>query len=264
MIPSFLNLAILCLILLFNNVKEKKSDQRFNFLSIIFILLCIVFGRANYNDSWWTGSIFKFIPNALHTAPNYLPLKMIENISMYSWLLILLVILFYNSKKIIMYRKPFISAIIILFTILTLGGRYVLSERRDAVHKDWVETQTWALNNSPKNSKFIVNSGFDVYESWTTLSRRPRLIADLSAGFLYFYTKEDAIYDQKRARLPSAPNSYTSSIEDLEFFYSSFRKEFGGDYLVWENNATKLNLNVAYLNKSFTIYILSKLNNDSQ
>jgi hypothetical protein len=148
--------------------------------------------------------------------------------------------------------------------MLTLGGRYVLSERRDATHKDWVETQIWALNYSPKDAKFIVNSGFDVYESWTTLSRRPRVIADLSAGFLYFYTKEDLIYDQKRSRLPSAPNSYTSSRKDLEFFYSSFRQEFGGDYLVWENNATKLNLDVAYSNKSFTIYILSKLNNDSQ
>lgn len=256
MIPSFLNLAILGSILLLNNVKKKKSDQRFNLLSTIFTLLCIFLGRANYNDSWWRGSILEFIPHALHTVPNYLPLKMIENISMYSWLLIFIVIIFYNSKKITTYRKPLIIAIIILFTILTLGGRYVLSERRDETHRDWVETQIWALNHSPKSSKFIVNSGFDVYESWTTLSRRPRLIADLSAGFLYFYTKEDLIYDQKRSRLPSAPNSYSSIVKDLEFFYSSFKKEMGGDYLVWKNDATKLNLNVVYSNDSFTIYEL--------
>jgi hypothetical protein len=256
MIPSFLNLAILGSILLFNNVKKKRSDQRFNLLSSIFILLCIVFGRANYNDSWWTGSIFKFIPNALHTVPNYLALKMMENISMYSWLLILLTISIYNLKKIATYKKLFIVAVIILLTTLTLGGRYVLSERRDATHRDWVETQLWALNNSPKNAKFIVNSGFDVYESWTTLSRRPRLIADLSAGFLYFYTKEDLVYDQKRSRLPSAPNSYSSNVKDLEFFYSSFKKEMGGDYLVWKNDAPKINLSVAYSNDSFTIYEL--------
>jgi hypothetical protein len=251
-----LNFAILGLILLLNNVKGKKSDQRFNFISIIFILASIVFGRANYNDSWWSGSIFQFIPSALHTVPNYLPLKMLENISMYLWLLIFCVLLLYNSKKISKYRNLLIITIVILFTILTLGGRYVLSERRDTVHKDWVETQLWALNHSPKNSKFIVNSGFDVYESWTTLSRRPRLIADLSAGFLYFYTKEDAIYDQKRARLPSAPSSYTSSTKDLEFFYSSFRKEFGGDYLVWDINKIKLDFTVTYSNKSFIIYRL--------
>ena len=256
LIPSFLNLAILSSILVFDNVKEKKSDQRFNLVAIVFILLCIFFGRANYNDSWWSGSIFKFIPNALHTVPNYLPLKMIENLSMYLWLLILLVILLYNSKKTTEYRKTFVIAIIILLTTLTLGGRYVLSERRDATHRDWVETQLWALNHSPKNSKFIVNSGYDVYESWTTLSRRPRLIADLSAGILYFYGKEALIYDQKRSRLPSAPDSYSSSAEDLEFFYSSFRKELGGDYLVWKNNATKMNLTVVYSNISFTIYDL--------
>jgi hypothetical protein len=256
LIPSFLNFAILGLVLLFNNVKERKSDQRFNLISTIFILVSFVFGKTNYNDSWWSGSIFQFIPNALRTVPNYLPLKMIENVSMYSWLLILLVILFYNSKRITIYRKPLIIAIIILFTILTLGGRYVLSERRDATHRDWVETQIWALNHSPKSSKFIVNSGFNVYESWTTLSRRPRLIADLSAGFLYFYTKEDLIYDQKRSRLPSAPNSYSSDVKDLEFFYSSFKKEMGGDYLVWKNDATKINLSVVYSNDSFTIYEL--------
>ena len=170
--------------------------------------------------------------------------------------MLLVVILFYNSKRIDIYRKPLIIAIIILFTILTLGGRYVLSEQRDATHRDWVETQLWALNNSPKNAKFIVNSGFDVYESWTTLSRRPRLIADLNAGFLYFYTKEDLIYDQKRSRLPSAPNSYSSNVKDLEFFYSSFKKEMGGDYLVWKNDAPKINLSVAYSNDSFTIYEL--------
>jgi len=256
MIPSFLNLAILGSILLFNNVKKKRSDQRFNLLSTIFILLCIVFGRANYNDSWWTGSIFKFIPNALHTVPNYLALKMMENISLYSWLLILFTILIYNLKKIATYRTSFIVAVIILLTTLTLGGRFVLSERRDATHRDWVETQLWALNNSPKNAKFIVNSGFDVYESWSTLSRRPRLVADLNAGFLYFYTKEDLIYDQKRSRLPSAPNSYSSDVKDLEFFYSSFKKEMGGDYLVWKNDAPKINLSVAYSNDSFTIYEL--------
>lgn len=256
LIPSFLNLAILSSILLFNNVKEKKSDQRFNLMAIFCILLSVFFGRANYNNSWWSGSIFRFIPNALHTVPNYLLVKMIEYISMYLWLLILLVVILYYSKKTTEYRKVFVIAIIILLTTLTLGGRYVLSERRDATHRDWVETQLWALNHSPKNSKFIVNSGYDVYESWTTLSRRPRLIADISAGFLYFYGKEALIYDQKRSRLPSAPDSYSSGAKNLEFFYSSFRKELGGDYLVWKNNATKLDLSVAYSNKSFTIYDL--------
>jgi hypothetical protein len=255
MIPSFLNLAILGLILLFNNVKEKKSDQRFNFLSIIFILLCIVFGRANYNDSWWTGSIFKFIPNALHTVPNYLLLKMIEYISMYSWLLILLVILFYNSKKIIMYRKPFIIAIIILFTILTLGGRYVLSERRDAVHKDWIETQIWAFNNTSRESKFVVNSGFDVYESWTTLSRRPRLIADLNAGFLYFYTKEDQKYDARRALLPQAPASTSNHLE-IERFYLAFAQNYDADYLVWKTDFASLTFKELYRNSKYIIYKL--------
>ena len=259
LIPSFFNFTILVSILLFNNLKKKKSDQRFILISTIFIIVSIVFGRANFNDSWISGSIFKFIPNAFHTVPNYLPLKMIENISMYSWLLIILVILVYNSNKIEVYRNILVITTLILLTILTLGGRYVLSERRDLTHRDWVETQKWAFNHSPKKSKFIVNSGFDVYESWTTLSRRPRLIADLTSGFLYFYTKEDLIYDQKRFRLPIAPNPNSSSIDELQYFYSTFRNEIGGDYLVWKANDTKLALKVSYSNKSFIIYNLESL-----
>ncbi len=255
LIPSFLNFAILGLILLVDNVRRKNFDQRFNVISIIFIITSIIFGRANYIDGWWSGSIFKFIPNALHLVPNYLPLRMIEHVSMFSWLLIFLTVLLYNSKKMFQYRKFLIITTVIFFTVLTLGGRYILSERRDATHRDWVKTQIWALDNTPKRSKFIINSGFDLYESWTTLSRRPRLIADLNAGFLYFYTKEDLEYDTKRALLPNAPN-YKSNALAIEQFYISYKKQFGANYLVWKKDFTPLTFKEVYRNSKYIIYEL--------
>lgn len=257
LIPSFINFAVLGSILLFNDIREKIASKRFISAVFVFIVLSITFGKANYYDNWWKGTIYNFVPNALRTVPNYLPLKVVENLSMYSWLLIFLTILIYRSKKIVNFRNPIIVSIIISFTVLTLGGRYILSERRDLTHKVWVETQLWALNNSPKNSKFIVNSGNNVYESWSTLSRRPRLIADLSAGFLYFYTKEDFIYDQKRARMPNAPDPKISNNKELEIFYLKFSEEFGGDYLVWRNENIKLQFRIVFENEIFTIYKLT-------
>lgn len=257
LVPSFINFAVLGSILLFNDIREKKASKRYSSIVLIYIVSSISFGKANYYDNWWNGSIFKFAPNALRTVPNYLPLKIVENLSMYSWLLILLTILFYSSKKLINHRNTVVATIIISFAVLTLGGRYILSERRDLTHKDWVETQLWALNNSPKNSKFIVNSGNNVYESWSTLSRRPRLIADLSAGFLYFYTKEDFIYDQKRARMPSAPDPKISNKKELELFYLNFSEEFEGDYLVWRNDNANLQFRIVFQNEVFTIYRLT-------
>lgn len=257
LIPSFINFAVLGSVLLFHDIREKKASKWYRSSVLIFIVSSIAFGKANYYGYWWNGSIFNFVPNALRTVPNYLPLKMVENLSMYSWLLILFIILFYSSKKLINHRNTVVATIIISFAVLTLGGRYILSERRDLTHRDWVETQLWAFNNSPKNSKFIVNSGNNVYESWSTLSRRPRLIADLTAGFLYFYTSEDSIYDQKRARLPSAPDPKSSNKKELELFYLNFSEEFGGNYLVWRNDDANLQFRIVFQNEIFTIYKLT-------
>jgi hypothetical protein len=254
LIPSFLNFAFLGLILILNELKLKKSNKIFSAISLVFITLSILFARANYNNAWVNGSILKFIPDALQIVPNYLSLKMLENLSIYSWLLIYAILVAYSLKISKEYRKHIVVAIIILSTFFTLGGRYILSERRDIKHSDWIETQLWALNNSQEKSRFIVNSGFDVYESWTTLSRRPRLIADLNAGFLYFYTKEDLVYDQKRSLLPTAPHPKNTSATDLEAFYLNFSREYTGDYLVWKKEFIKLSFDKVYENKQFIIY----------
>jgi hypothetical protein len=107
--------------------------------------------------------------------------------------------------------------------------------------------------NTAEESKFIVNTGFDVYESWTTLSKRPRLIADANPGFLYFYTKEDEKYDALRSKLPKAPDSKSERVTLVEF-YDVFSKQIGGDYLVWKNSDSNLNYPVEYSNSKFTIY----------
>ena len=147
--------------------------------------------------------------------------------------------------------------ILISLTSINLTGRYILSERRSETHKDWVSTQLWALENTSTKSKFIVNSGYDTYESWTTLSKRPRLIADLSAGFLYFYTKEDQAYDEKRALLPRAPNSKSDTLE-LERFYILFGHEFSAEYLVWKTDFTQLSFKEVYKNSKYVVYELPR------
>jgi hypothetical protein len=254
-IPSNLNLALFAFILLINELRQTNHKNTFKFAVTFFIILTIIFSRADYNDDWWIGSIYKFIPFSFHTVPNYLALKMIEYLSMYSWLLILAILIVYSIYKINSHKNYFIVGVIIFLTILTLGGRYVLSDRRSETHNDWLETQLWALNHSKVNSKFIINSGFDLYESWTTLTRRPRLIADLSAGFLYFYTKEDQEYDVSRSQLPDAP-SPTSEASKIENFYLLFGHKYGADYLVWKNKYTPLTFKKVYMNSQYVVYQL--------
>jgi hypothetical protein len=218
-------------------------------------VVLIIFARANFNNKWFDGPLFNFIPNGIRNVPNYLPLRMLENASPLIWIFIILFVFYYSLQKKNIFRALIVGVVILSFTLLALVGRFILSERRDDTHLDWVNTQVWAQLNTPRESKFIVNSGFDVYESWTTLSKRPRLIADLSAGFLYFYTKEDAQYDALRSTLPASPPGI-SDPETLTSFYNDFSKQIGGDYLVWKNSDTKLNYDVAYSNRKFTIYNL--------
>jgi len=235
--------------------RSKMQPKLLYFPNLIFASVLIFFARANFNDKWFEGSIFSFVPNGIRNVPNYLPLRMLENVSIYFWVLIFLVLLFNSLKSNVVSRALITGVIILSFTLLTLAGRFILSERRDATHEDWIATQVWAQLHSSKDSKFIVNSGFDVYESWTTLSKRPRLIADSNAGFLYFYTKGDAQYDLLRSELPISPNPSSDPESQVEF-YNQFRSKIGGDYLVWKNSDTKLSYPVKYSNNKFTIYSL--------
>jgi len=255
LIPSFINLAILAVLFFLIDFPSKLKTKALPFLNLLFAILFIFFARANYNNKWLEGDMVKFIPNGISSVPNYLPLRMLENVSIYSWIFIVLLTFIYSCQTKKAIRALTVGSIVVSFTFLTLAGRYILSERRDVTHADWVATQVWAQANTPKESKFIINSGFDVYESWTTLSKRPRLVADYTAGFLYFYTKEDAQYDLLRSRLPVSPDP-NSSPEALAHFYNDFSKIIGGEYLVWKNSHTKLGYKVQYSNSKFTIYSL--------
>ena len=255
LIPSFLNFALLGFILVTNDIKQKISDRALQLLSIFIILLSLIFSRANYNDAWWIGSKFDFIPNSIFYVPNYLPLRMLQELSQFFWVPIIIFLVFYLSENSFKKRTFLFYFIILVFSLSSIIGRFILSERRDGSHSDWIAVQVWAKQNTSNHAKFIVNSGLDTYESWTSLSRRPRLIADQNAGFLYFYTKEDAQYDGLRAQLPRAPESNSDSEEIVEF-YDSFKQIIGGDFLVWKNTDTELNYPIVYLNRKFLIYKL--------
>lgn len=258
LIPSFVNLALFAILLFLKEFRSKMQPKNLYFLNLILAIISTFFARANFNNDWFQGSVFNFVPNGIRNVPNYLPLRMLENISIYFWIVIFLVLIFYSLQSKVVSRALIAGAIIISFTSLTLAGRYILSERRDVTHADWVDTQVWAQLNTSKASKFIVNSGFDVYESWTTLSKRPRLIADLNAGFLYFYTKEDQKYDARRALLPDAPNSKSSNLE-IERFYLSFGDNYDADYLVWKTDFTPLTFEEAYKNSKYVVYVLPRI-----
>jgi len=255
LVPSFINLALLLLLIFLMEHRSKIQKKIYYFPNLLIAAVFVLIARASFNNDWLKGPLIDFLPNGIRNVPNYLPLRMLENVSPFIWIVILMFIPIYLLQKKNVFRALIIGTVILSFTLLALVGRFILSERRDATHLDWVDTQVWVQLNTSKESKFIVNSGFDVYESWTTLSRRPRLIANLGAGFLYFYTKEDAQYDALRSKLPKSPPG-NSDLETLTSFYNSFGRLMGGDYLVWKNSDTKLNYEPVYSNSKFTIYSL--------
>jgi hypothetical protein len=255
LVPSFFNLALSALILAakdnFSHLTKAVKIVKIISLSLIPIVTLELW-RAISNKSWIKGEIFPEILKGFREVPNHLSIKMFENISILLWVPILIV-LFLVPLLDLKTRIRATSVLLIFLALISLGGRYILSNRRDVSHSDWIQIQVWANENSKVGSKFIVDSGFDVYESWTTLSRRPRMISNLSAGFLYFYTKEDQEYDRLRSKISPTPSNLSSS--DILFdFYKKFSKTVGGDYLVWKNSYTKLPLPTVFKNSEFIIY----------
>ena len=236
------------------NAQKKNSKIFFGTASAIILVCGVELLRANYNKSWLAGSPFFNLRYALTNLPNFLTWKMLVEISFY---LCIPVVLFFAAYGLLSrtWKKYFILFTLIFLATTSLSGRFILSERRDRSHSDWIQVQIWARDHSPFGAKFIVNSGMDVYESWTTLARRPRLIGDLSADFLYFYTKEDATYDLNRSKLGPSPSAFAPS-NTIQKFYTRFSKNFGADYLVWRTNSTRLTYKQVYKNSKFIVYKL--------
>jgi hypothetical protein len=160
----------------------------------------------------------------------------------------------FSKKRILL--QNFVVIILIILSLTTLVGRLQLSVIRGSERSEWVKTQEWASEHTEISSIFLTRSGLDIYESWSTLSKRVRLMVDGEYASPYLYSKADDVFNKKRRLLPTAPPE-TSTALVQESFFNDFSEQFGGNYLVTTNLNTRLNYKIVYHNAKYVIYSLN-------
>ena len=262
LIPSFFNLLLVGLFLFWKVFKEKRQNKRLLSIFAIHSILILVFWLSNFSKSWIGMPTLSRLFESTYLVPNFFLIKVAEYF-LGIYLIFAYVFAILILSLVIAYFTKFESKIGIRFVLiglmmtLALGSftsRYVQSEDRAAKDREWINAQTWVRDETPFGSKFIVNSKFDTYSSWTTLTKRARIqTADDGAGFLYIYSEDDAAFDKLRSKLPPAPSDHDGR-EITESFYLDFSRAVGGDYIVRRNSDTPLTWQIAYRNTEFVIY----------
>lgn len=240
--------------ILFRILILKNRENILKVINPIFIALTFYMNQVIISKSWRPRFDWVDTSKSILEVNNQLIGKMLVNASGYLSIVLissLIFIIYYNQK----YRFIFFLFMIATFAISTIFGRYILSERRALTHLEWRQVQEWAKNNTQTNDKFIVPSGLDIYESWTTLSQRPRLIPDLGAGFLYVYTYADYEFDLRRINLPSWNEAVVNQAK-FEKFIIDFKRNFGGSYVVLKKDSIINSFKLVYENNKYIILSL--------
>lgn len=268
LIPSFFNLLLIGLFLFWKVFKKKQKDKKLLSIFGIYSILILTFWLSNFSKSWIGMPPLSRLFESTYLVPNFFLIKVAEYF-LGIYLIFVYVFAILILSLVIAYFTKFESKIGIRFVLigliatLALGSftsRYVQSENRAAKDREWINAQTWVRDETAFGSKFIVNSKFDTYSSWTTLTKRARIqSADEGAGFLYIYSKDDAAFDELRSSLPSAPADNEEQ-KATEKFYLKFSEAIGGDFIVRRVSDTKLSWELSYKNSKFVIYSIPKDN----
>jgi hypothetical protein len=260
LIPSFFNLFALSLVLLlFEFKKHGRNYIRITYyclysLSILFFLF------ASFSKSWFRIPARPDLLDSFYVVPNLFLIKVAKYfLNDKTWIVyIILVTLFsillhhfYKSNKFKIVNGIFIG-LLVLLTISTFYSRYTQSTNRDYARKEWIQTQIWARDQTVFGTRFILDTKLDLYSSWTTLSRRPRITSS-SGGFIYIYTKEDKFFDDLAKTFGLKPGSMATS-EAIEKYYLTVSNSLGSEYIVQNISDTQLSWQKVYINSKFIIY----------
>ncbi len=262
LVPSFFNLLLLGLFIFLKTLKKEPRDLKLLTLTGIYSFLVFIFLLSNFSKSWLGIPTFSRLLESTYLVPNFFLIKVAQyflgNYLFFAYLLsvalIGLVLFNLAKRKNGAGKETFIISLVVVLVLGSFASRYVQSGDRANKDLDWIKTQVWVRDNTPFGSKFIVNSKFDTYGSWTSLTKRARIqSADEGAGFLYIYSKDDAAFDKLRSKLPPAPADNAEQ-EVTESFYLEFSKAVGGDYIVRRISDTPFTWQPVYRNNKFLIY----------
>ena len=167
-------------------------------------------------------------------------------------MLVVLSILIYMGKRNLLKSTSII--LILGLSMITVSGRYQLSNIRFAENSNWINTQLWAKHNSSPNDLFMFTGSYNLYGAWTTLTKRIILDADSNdAGGLYLFSKQDKEYELIRRSVRELPAPYYE-IEKFEKYVVELADMFDADYLVSSHSDVDYGFPVMYSNAGYTIY----------
>jgi len=255
--PSFGTFLILISILIAFSLVNDRLDKFQVFIFCLVLVANVYFYILSFKSMKYSSTNYQLFGDLL--TARTLSLRIFYDFSTnYTniFLLISLFVFVYAMTKRQNFVKKFTASILIFLSLVTVMGRLQLSLIRGNEHSDWVKTQEWAKNNTDPSSVFLTRSGLDTYESWSTLSKRIRIIVDGEYGGAYLYSEIDDVFNKKRRLFQSAP-SVTASAVTQEKFFNDFSDKFGGKYLVTTNLNSKLSYKVIYSNSKYVIYLLN-------
>lgn len=255
--PSFGSFIILLSIMIVCSLMKKQVDKFQLFIYSLVLIVNSYFYTLSFNNVKY--SLTNYQLNGDLLTARTLSLRILFHFfsnNTYIILFVFIFLLIYFVVKRNYQFKRIVAVSLIVLSLVSLMGRLQLSLIRGSEHSEWAKTQEWAKNNTDLSSVFLTRSGLDVYESWSTLSKRIRIIVDGEYGGAYLYSEIDDAFNKKRRLLLLAP-SITATAAVQEEFFKDFSNQFGGKYLVTTNLNTKLKYKIVYRNSKYVIYLLN-------
>ena len=154
--------------------------------------------------------------------------------------------------------KLLLSIFVALSLFVTYSARYIQTYNRINLNKNWIDLQYWiSINTLPKDT-FIADWDLNLYESFSTLTRRSRISTNSFAGFLYSYSKSDHSFDVKKLLLGPSIDTKKMNADLITNYYKSAASLFDASYLVLSAEYPELPLTITYRNSQYVLYSFLK------
>lgn len=255
--PSFGTLAILTFILLLKSLLNKKISKSQKLILTLVFLTTTYFYILSFRNLQYSVSNYQLSGDFVTSRTLSLRIffYVFNFYTIFLLLAIFLALVYFVTKKKFLIHK-FIIWMLIFLSLVTVVGRLQLSLVRGNEHLSWVKAQEWARDNTDPESIFLTRPSLDAYESWSTLSKRIRIIVDGDYAGAYLYSEADNAYNKARRLHPNSPLE-TASASSQEEFFGKFSTKFGGNYLVTAVSNTQLGYKIVYMNSKYVIYLIN-------
>jgi hypothetical protein len=228
-------------------IQLKKYSYKLNVTTMIFFILTCVSILILIN---------KPLYNFLNELINILkPLQMLTDISPIGIVFVLLFLVFAYIRITSSLQIIFLLFCFVILTISSNYGNLKNFQQRQYATMNVAEVQIWARENTPLNSRFILEN-ITPWASWRNNSLRAVVQQDM-LFHPYSNTEINTNYNQKIKFFKNSVG--VTRQENTYSYYQHFSRSFGGDYLVVSKNdiiGKYPSESVVFTNKEFIVVSL--------